>query len=62
MSTAKFHEGDRVRVYSNGRARLGRVSQIVAGAKRNARRWYFVAAETDGSMLGRYRSDEVQAR
>lgn len=62
MSTAKFDEGARVRVNHGGRTRLGRVERIVTGAKRNARRWYFVSAEANGAMLGRYRSDEISAR
>lgn len=62
MSTAKFTEGSRVRVTVGGRTRLGRVERVVQGAKRNARRLYFVAAESNGDMLGRYRSDEISAR
>lgn len=62
MSKPKFQEGAKVRVAVDGRNRLGRVSGVIAGAKRNARRYYMVTAESNGALLGRYRSDELLAR
>lgn len=62
MANAKFAENAKVRVYHNGRVRLGRVTSVVTGSKRQARRHYFVAAESNGEPLGKYRSNELWER
>lgn len=62
MASPKFDQGSRVRVYVDGKPRLGRVQSVIVGAKRNARRLYMVTAESNGLMLGRYRSDELISR
>jgi len=62
MSLPKFNTNSKVRVLIDGKARLGRVAEVIPGAKRNARRLYNVIAESNGATLGTFRSDELTFR
>lgn len=61
MANAKFSEGAKVRVSIDGRSRLGRITQVVTGTK-TGRRLYNVVAESNGTTLGTFRSDDLVSR
>lgn len=61
MPNAKFSKGAKVRVFIKGRPRLGRIASVFSGSK-TERRLYTVVAESSGTELGLYRSDELVSR